>query len=477
MRSRRSTLPALALGLLLTASAWGQHHTMNTKVDYDPEPGGGDPNVQEGCPGVTAKITIGGSATSFSPATITVDAGQPVCWTWNATSSHNVKADDGTFTSGSPATSGTFQRTFTTPGTYGYYCQVHGSLTGGMRGTVIVRDTSGGGGEGPGTLQLVSTSYTVNENDGTLAITVERMGGSDGAASVKFATANGTAKAGKDFLPRAGILRWANGDGEPKTIEIPIKNDSAIEPDEAFSIKLSRPTVAALATVSAAVTIHDDDGGCSASVNAPSKLQAAGESASEIRLTWNGESTAASAFHIERRQPGGAFREIASVAPGDGSFLDSGLPGGSTFQYRIRAEGADGSAELSRIVAGATDGPVKACDETRALCLNGGRFEATVEWRGSAAEKSREARGVLLAEAPNSGLFALSPQEDLQLLINVHDGCAANDRYWLEFAAVTDAELTLKVRDTQTGRTWAYFNPAGSTPGPLRDVEAFKTCP
>ena len=478
MRSRPFTLRAFALGLLLSATLWGQHHTINTKVDYDPEPGGGDPNPPQGCAGVQAKVTINASSTAFSPATITVDAGQPVCWTWSGTSSdHSVKADDGSFTSGPPAKNGDFQRTFGAPGTYGYFCQVHGTTATGMRGTIIVRDTSGGGGEGPGTLQLVSTSYTVNENDGALAITVERMGGSDGAASVKFATANGTAKAGKDFLPRSGILRWANGDGEPKTIEVPLKNDSAIEADEAFSIKLSKPTVASLATLSAVVTIHDDDGGCSAGVNAPSKLQAGGESASEIRLAWDGEATAAGAFHIERRQPGGAFREIASVAPGDGGFTDSGLPAGATFHYRIRAEGADGAAELSRIVAGATDGAAKACDETRALCLHNGRFEAAVEWRGSAAEKSREARGALPADTPGSGVFSLSAREDLQLLLNVHDTCAENDRFGLELAAVTDVEFTLRVRDTQTGRTWVYFNPAGSMPGPVRDLEAFKTCP
>jgi hypothetical protein len=30
---------------------------------------------------------------------------------------------------------------------------------------------------------------------------------------------------------------------------------------------------------------------------------------------------------------------------------------------------------------------------------------------------------------------------------------------------------------TQTGRTWAYFNPAGRVPAPVRDVEAFASCP
>src|SRR6185503_12906438 len=97
----------------------------------------------------------------FSPATITVDAGQPVCWTWNTPGmSHNLSADDGSFSSGDPVTNGTFQRTFTQPGTYGYHCQVHGSATSGMRGTVVVTGNSEGG-SGPGTLSFSPGTYTV----------------------------------------------------------------------------------------------------------------------------------------------------------------------------------------------------------------------------------------------------------------------------------------------------------------------------
>ena len=88
-----------------------------------------------------------------------------------------------------------------------------------------------------------------------------------------------------------------------------------------------------------------------------------------------------------------------------------------------------------------------------------------------------EVKRMMLPEAGNSGLFALSSNQDLQVLLNVKDGCAANNHYWLDLAAVTEAEFTVKVRDSQTGRTWVYYHPAGSAPAPLRDVEAFATCP
>jgi plastocyanin len=396
----RITLPALALGFLLSASAWGQHQHMGVDPkDYDDGGGrGGDSNPPAGCSGVQAKITITG--TSFSPSTVTVDPGQPVCWTWSQSAQHNIHGDDDSFTSGAPAANGTFQTTFTAPGSHGYYCQVHGSISGGMRGTVIVREADNGGGSGPGTIALNPTAYTVNEAAGVVTVTVERAGGSDGKASVKFGTSPGSAKSGKDFNPRKGTLNWNSGDDSPKTIEIPIKKDSAAEPDETFAVKLSKATGAALGAASATVTIHEDAPGCNAAA------------------------------------------------------------------VQIRTEGTD-----------AISGSTAPCDETRAVCLNGGRFEATVQWRPSTSRGDRGAKRVALPEAPNTGLFASSPEEDPQVLLHVLDRCAVNGHFWLDLAALTDLEFTVRVRDTQTGRTRVYFNPAGNTPATVRDVEAFATCP
>lgn len=473
----RHTLPMLALGFLLAVSASGQHHAMNHgKVDYDPEPGGGDTNPPAGCQGVQAKITINSSGTTFSPATVTVDAGQPVCWTWSSITTHNVKSNDGSFTSGPPDDEGNFQRTFATPGTYIYHCQVHGDPNSGMRGTVVVREAVGGGGSGK--LEIAAATYSTNEAAGALTVTVERVDGSDGAASVKYGTTAGTAKGGKDFTPRTGTLKWTAGDQSPKTFQVPIKNDTAKEQEESFVIKLSKATGATIGTSSATVTIQDDDNPtCDAALTTPSELRALGQSAGEIRLTWADASAAASSFRIERRPEGGAFQEIASVPAGTDRFFDSGLPGDAVFHYRVRAEGIDGLSAYSGIAAGATDGPATPCDETRGACLKGGRFEAIVEWSRSENGAGGEAKRLMLPEAPGSGLFSFSPEDDRQLLLNVRDGCAVNDHYGIDFAAVTDSELTVKVRDTQTGRTWVYYNPDGNVPAPVRDIDAFATCP
>jgi plastocyanin len=74
---------------------------------------------------------------AFNPSSVVVQSGSTVTWTWNDNTQHNV-----TFTSGPtprPADSatqltGTHTGTFTTVGTYGYHCTLHG----GMNGTVTV---------------------------------------------------------------------------------------------------------------------------------------------------------------------------------------------------------------------------------------------------------------------------------------------------------------------------------------------------
>ena len=79
---------------------------------------------------------------SFSPASLTISAGTTVVWTWNPSAqNHNVApAASEPARSGNPVNGPhTYQYTFNTPGTFVYFCEVHGSPAGGMRGTIIVQ--------------------------------------------------------------------------------------------------------------------------------------------------------------------------------------------------------------------------------------------------------------------------------------------------------------------------------------------------
>jgi hypothetical protein len=120
----------------------------------------------------------------------------------------------------------------------------------------------GGGGGGtatPGTIQLQQTTFDAAE--GTVVnILVTRSGGSSGAASVDYATADGTAVAGADYPATSGTLTWANGVSGNQTISIPITDDGAAELTESFTVMLSNVSVATLgANTVATVNITDTD--------------------------------------------------------------------------------------------------------------------------------------------------------------------------------------------------------------------------
>ncbi len=67
---------------------------------------------------------------AFSPATITIAAGDAVTWTNEDAVTHTETGISGIFDSGDLGPGESFSFTFTTPGTYDYLCTPHPTMTG-----------------------------------------------------------------------------------------------------------------------------------------------------------------------------------------------------------------------------------------------------------------------------------------------------------------------------------------------------------
>ncbi|MGH2661889.1 MAG: Calx-beta domain-containing protein [Actinomycetota bacterium] len=103
----------------------------------------------------------------------------------------------------------------------------------------------------PPTLSLSSAKA----KEGKPAIfTVTRTGDLTQALGVPFATANGTAKALKDYKPASGTLSFAPGEASHQ-VKVKTKNDKKDEKNEKFSLKLTVGTN----TFSVGVKIKDND--------------------------------------------------------------------------------------------------------------------------------------------------------------------------------------------------------------------------
>ena len=76
---------------------------------------------------------------TFGPQTLTVKAGTTVTWTNKDDIPHTVAAVNKEFRSKALDTDDAYTFTFTTPGTYAYFCSLHPHMT----GTIVVEAATG----------------------------------------------------------------------------------------------------------------------------------------------------------------------------------------------------------------------------------------------------------------------------------------------------------------------------------------------
>ncbi len=110
-------------------------------------------------------------------------------------------------------------------------------------------------------VQFNSANYGISEGQPNVSITVVRTGDLSGAASVDYATANGTADEKSDYTTALGSLSFAAGETS-KTFLILLTDDLYVEGNETVNLVLSNATGAAVGTQGGAVlTISDNDVG------------------------------------------------------------------------------------------------------------------------------------------------------------------------------------------------------------------------
>mmetsp|Transcript_28337 Transcript_28337/g.65125 ORF Transcript_28337/g.65125 Transcript_28337/m.65125 type:complete len:723 (+) Transcript_28337:180-2348(+) len=113
-----------------------------------------------------------------------------------------------------------------------------------------------------GTVKFFESAVMCEESCGVLLLSVMRVEGWDGSLEVGYATREGTAKAGSDFVAKEGRLTFAPGQTQA-TIGIEVVDDDVAEDDEQFTCELLHvgggPNVLAEEDYVCTVTILDDD--------------------------------------------------------------------------------------------------------------------------------------------------------------------------------------------------------------------------
>ncbi len=141
-----------------------------------------------------------------------------------------------------------------------------------------------------------SASYSVGEAGPTASITIKRTGVITGADSVRFATSDGTAKAGSDYTAVSQVVSFLAGQST-RTISVAISNDAAYEANETVSLALSSPSAGTtLASPQAAtLSIVDND---TATFTLSAASYSVGEAGPAASITINRSGATASAFTV-----------------------------------------------------------------------------------------------------------------------------------------------------------------------------------
>ena len=220
-----------------------------------------DVSVTEGNSGTkNATFTVSLSATSTSAVTVSYATANGT-----ATAGSDYAASSGSLTIAAGSTSQTFN------------VAVNGDTAVEPNETFLVNLSSPSGAtiadaQGQGTIvnddAAAAPSFSVNDvsisegNSGTknITFTVTLSPAATSAVAVSAATANGTATAGSDYTGGSATLSFTVGQTS-KTVSLPVKGDTTVEPDETFFVNLMNPTGGAVIGDAQGVgTIVNDDG-------------------------------------------------------------------------------------------------------------------------------------------------------------------------------------------------------------------------
>src|SRR5207249_3695439 len=121
------------------------------------------------------------------------------------------------------------------------------------RGVVTILDDDA-------TVLAINDVSVVEGNSGTTnaVLTVSLSAASAQTVTVNYATANGTATAGSDYISANGTLTFLPGETS-KTITVRVLGDTVYESDETLVVNLSSAVNATIGDAQGVVTILNDD--------------------------------------------------------------------------------------------------------------------------------------------------------------------------------------------------------------------------
>lgn len=113
-------------------------------------------------------------------------------------------------------------------------------------------------------------------------------------------------------------------------------------------------------------------------------------------------------------------------------------------------------------------------EDATTLCLTDDRFEVTTSF---VTVQEPDGVGMSRPLTDDTGSFWFFDVDNVEVVVKVLEACVVNDRFWLFAGGLTNVEVEMMVRDTETGLAQVCVNPPQTPFQPIQNTNAFDTCP
>lgn len=136
-------------------------------------------------------------------------------------------------------------------------------------------------------VQFAAPFYQASEAASQALVSVKRTGSLAEPLTVHYATSDGSAAAGTDYVPAEGDLTFPRGVAA-RTFAVTLVRDAAYEPLRTVALTLSSPSSGVLGTSAATLTIRDDDPAGTVQFAASDASVGAGDGVATIKVVRTG---------------------------------------------------------------------------------------------------------------------------------------------------------------------------------------------
>lgn len=168
---------------------------------------------------------------------------------------------------------------------------------------------------------------------------------------------------------------------------------------------------------------------------------------------------------------------VGSVGPADQGLINEIVANPNAFYVNVHSTEKTGGAIRGNLNGGVgiagQDSPSACSAGDTTLCLNSNRFRAEATWK---TPDGKTGVGHAVRLTADSGYFWFFNSDNAEMIVKSLNACSAFNSQWVFSSGLTNVQVTLKVTDTQTGKTRTYTNPLGAPFQPIQDTSAF-ACP